>query len=81
LFKTFAPDYAYFLAADPVVKVLRMMALSDLNLYALANERSVATLLTGATGQDLDGVGQFYSIPRMTVQAANPDAVPPIPEI
>lgn len=77
-FKALAPDYAYFLASDPVVKVLRAFALSELFIYALANDRALATMLTHATGQDLDAIGQFYGVVRAIVVEADPDARPPV---
>lgn len=77
IFQELAPQYAYFLAADPVVKVLRCFCLAELMLYALANDRALATTLTNATGIDLDAVGLFYGVTRMTVQAADPTAAPP----
>jgi phage-related baseplate assembly protein len=78
LFKEFAPDYAYFLASDPVVKAFRAITLAELQLYALANDRGLATLLTHAYGVDLDGVGQFYGILRQEITPAQPNANPPV---
>lgn len=77
-FKALAPDYAYFLAADPIVKVLRSFALSELFLYALANDRALATLLTHATGEDLDSIGKFYGVVRLTLIEADANASPPV---
>lgn len=77
-FKELAPDYAYFLASDPVVKVLRAFALQELFLYALANDRALATLLTHATGEDLNSIGVFYGVVRLTVVEPDPDANPPV---
>ena len=81
IFTALAPEYAYFLAADPVVKVLRCFALAELHLYALANDRALATTLTNAQGVDLDAVGQFYGVTRMVVQAANSAVNPPLSRI
>jgi phage-related baseplate assembly protein len=77
IFKSIAPEYAYFLASDPVVKVLRCFALAEFFLYALLNDRARATLLTHAEGPDLDAIGQFYGVVRQVVQQADPTSNPP----
>lgn len=79
IFQTFAPEYAYFLASDPITKAFRAMALAELLLYALANDRALATTLTHAIGNDLNAVGQFYGVVRQVVQAEDLEATPPLP--
>lgn len=79
MFKTFAPDYAYFLAADPVVKVIRLLALQQQHQYALLNERALAYFLPQAQGADLDSIGVFYGVTRMVIQEADETLTPPLP--
>lgn len=76
IFQTYAPEYAYFLAADPVVKALRAITLAELFLYALANDRALATTLTHALGNDLNAVGLFYGLTRLVIQAEDLNATP-----
>jgi phage-related baseplate assembly protein len=81
IFMQMSPNYAYFVAADPIAQELRCFALAQMHLFALLNDRAKATLLFFASGQDLDGWGQNNLVTRMVVQAEDLTANPPVPLI
>ncbi|MFF7861452.1 baseplate assembly protein [Pseudomonas monteilii] len=71
-------QWTALLESDPVVKLMEAMAYRELVMRARVNSAAKATLLAYATGADLDNRAADYGVQRLTIRAANPDAVPPV---
>lgn len=78
-----APELAAVIAleSEPVVKILQIWAYQVTLHRARVNDGARAVMLAYATGADLDHLAALYSVARLTIQEADPDAVPPIPAI
>jgi phage-related baseplate assembly protein len=64
---------AYDLASlevDPAVKILEVAAYRELILRALINDKARAVLLASARGSDLDQLGVYYGVSRLTIATA-----------
>lgn len=81
IFKKQEPEYTYFLASDPVVKLIQAIAYRELVWRATTNDRARASLLAFAVEGDLDHLGSFYGVTRQRVQEADATANPPVPEV
>ncbi|ABY97115.1 phage tail protein [Pseudomonas sp. SbB1] len=66
------------LESDPVVKLMEVIAYRELVMRARVNAAAKASLLAYATGADLDNRAADYGVQRLTIRAADPDAVPPV---
>lgn len=66
------------LESDPVVKLLEVAAYQKLLGRARVNAAAKASLLAYAAGADLDNRAADYGVRRLTIRAADPDAVPPV---
>ena len=71
-------QWSALLESDPVVKLMEVMAYRELVMRARVNAAAKASLLAYATGADLDNRAADYGVQRLTIRAANPDAVPPV---
>jgi phage-related baseplate assembly protein len=69
------------LESDPVVKQLELAAYRDMQLRARVNDAAKALLLAHAKGTDLDHLAANVNLQRLVVQAADPQAVPPVEEV
>jgi len=69
------------LESDPVVKLLEVAAYLKVGNRARVNDAGKALLLAHAIGPDLDQLGANYNLKRLVIQAADLDAVPPVPEV
>lgn len=69
------------LESEPLVKLLQVVAWRELTLRARINDATKSVMLALATGRDLDHLAALFGVSRLVVQAANPDAVPPVPEL
>ncbi|EFQ65105.1 baseplate J-like protein [Pseudomonas fluorescens WH6] len=69
------------LESDPVVKVLEVGAYIKVGNRARVNDAGKAVLLAHAIGGDLDHLGANVNLQRLVIQAANLQAVPPVPEV
>ena len=80
---TRAPELetALDLESEPVTKLLETVAYRELVLRARVNDAARAVMLASATGGDLDQLGALFGVARQVVQAADPDADPPVEEI
>jgi phage-related baseplate assembly protein len=67
--------------SDPVVKLLEVGAYIKLGNRARVNDGAKALLLAHAIKGDLDQLGANVNLPRLVIQIADPDAVPPVPEV
>ncbi len=66
------------LESDPVVKMLEENAYRELILRQRVNDAAKASLLAYAERADLDNRAADYGVQRLTIRAADPDAVPPV---
>lgn len=66
------------LESEPLVKLLQENAYEVLILRQRINEAARATMLSFATGADLDQIAANYGVSRLLIQPAQPDSVPPI---
>ncbi|MEX5504162.1 baseplate J/gp47 family protein [Pseudomonas putida] len=71
-------QWTALLESDPVVKLMEVMAYRELVMRARVNAAAKASLLAYAQGADLDNRAADYGVQRLTIRAANPDAVPPV---
>lgn len=71
-------QWTALLESDPVVKLMEVMAYRELLMRARVNAAAKASLLAYATGADLENRAADYGVQRLTIRAANPDAVPPV---
>lgn len=66
------------LESDPVVKLLEVAAYQRMLSLARVNAAAKASLLAYAKGADLDNRAADYGVQRLTLQEADPDAMPPV---
>jgi len=69
------------LESDPVVKTLEVGAYNKVGNRARVNDAGKALLLAYAIRGDLDHLGANVNLKRLVIQAADPQAVPPVPEV
>jgi len=69
------------LESEPMAKLLQENAYRELIIRQRINECVRRVLLAFARGADLDHIGARYNVKRLVVQAADPNAVPPVLEI
>lgn len=65
------------LESDPIVKLLELAAYQKLLGRARVNDAAKASLLAYARGTDLDNRAADFNVTRLTLTAADPDAVSP----
>lgn len=80
-FKTLWPDYEAALESDPVVKLLELSAYDEMMYRARVNDAGRASFLAYAGGADLDNRAADFGVQRLLIQAADPEASPPIDAI
>lgn len=75
-----APELADVLVyeSEPITKLLQVYAYRELMLRQRINDAARSVMLAYAERSDLDQIGARYGVQRLLIQAANPDAVPPI---
>ncbi|WP_332731669.1 baseplate assembly protein [Pseudomonas sp. ESBL2] len=71
-------QWTALLESEPVVKLMEVMAYRELLMRARVNAAAKASLLAYAKGADLDNRAADYDVRRLTIRAADPDAVPPV---
>ncbi|WP_462402178.1 baseplate assembly protein [Pseudomonas sp. Marseille-QA0332] len=71
-------QWTALLESDPVVKLLEVAAYQKMLGRARVNDAAKASLLAYAKGADLDNRAADYGVQRLTLVAADPDAVPPV---
>ena len=65
--------------SDPAFKVLEVAAYRELLVRQRVNEAIKAVCLAYAIGDDLEQIGARYNVPRLLLDAGDPDTIPPIP--
>ncbi|CNJ93940.1 baseplate assembly protein [Yersinia mollaretii] len=63
--------------SEPIVKLLQESTYRELLLRQRVNEGAQAVMVAYAIGSDLDQLGANNGIARLTIKAANPNAIPP----
>jgi len=71
-------QWTALLESDPVVKLMEVMAYREMLMRARVNAAAKASTLAYAKGADLDNRAADYGVERLTIRAADPDAVPPV---
>ena len=81
--RNYDPSFTTVSEADPAYKILEVAAYYVCHRITAANNDARALLLAFATGANLDHIGVTYfgGTARHILQAANPTASPPIPEV
>ena len=75
-FKARVPDYdVETLESDPAIKILEVAAYRELVLRAFVNDTARALLLASAQGRDLDHLGVYYGVTRLTISPATETAL------
>lgn len=76
-------EFATLSEADPAYKLLEVCAYREVLLRQRENNKTRSLLLAFASGADLDHIGVTYynATQRLVLQAAAPQAVPPIAEV
>lgn len=69
------------LESEPITKLLQENAYREMIWRQRVNESALAVLLSSATGSDLDQVAANVNVKRLVIQAAQPQAIPPIPQV
>lgn len=75
------PAFDALVESDPGVKLAQVFAYGATLLRARVNDAARAVLLSSAIGADLDQLAANFSVQRLVVVAADPNAVPPIAEV
>lgn len=66
------PQYSALLASDPAIKLIEVAAYRELLLRARINEAARANLLAFAVGNDLEHLGAFYGVSRLSEEQDEP---------
>lgn len=69
------------LESEPITKLLQENAYREMIWRQRVNESALAVLLSSATGSDLDQVAANVNVKRLVIQAAQPQAIPPVPQV
>lgn len=64
--------------AEPLTKLLQVMAYEVMNERAARNDSAMAVLLAYAQDADLDHLGALFNLPRLEIQPADLEAIPPV---
>lgn len=74
-------EAALALESEPIAKVIQAWAYREMLLRAEVDDAGKGNMLAFAAGAQLDHLGAFFGVQRAVVQAADPDARPPVPEV
>lgn len=75
------PNHTAPLESDPAYKILEVAAYREMLLRQRVNDGARGVMLAYAVGSDLDQIGANFSVKRLLIQAANPNAIPPLPAV
>lgn len=73
------PSFSALTESDPAYKILQVAAFREVLIRQRVNEAGRAVMLPYAAGADLDNLGALLSVPRLLIDAGDPDAIPPVP--
>ncbi|EYC51450.1 baseplate assembly protein [Hylemonella gracilis str. Niagara R] len=63
--------------AEPLTKLLQVMAYEIMNERMARNDSALAVMLAYAEGADLDQIGDRFNLPRLVITPADLEAIPP----
>lgn len=69
------------LESEPLTKLIQENAYREMVWRQRVNEASLAVMLSSAAGSDLDQIAGNFNVKRLIIQAANAQAVPPVPQV
>lgn len=69
------------LESEPLTKLIQENAYREMVWRQRVNEASLAVMLSSAAGSDLDQIAGNFNVKRLVIQAANAQAVPPVPQV
>lgn len=69
------------LESEPLTKLIQENAYRETVWRQRVNEASLAVMLSSAAGSDLDQIAGNFNVKRLIIQAANAQAVPPVPQV
>lgn len=69
------------LESEPLTKLLQENAYRETLWRQRVNEAGVANMLALAKGEDLENLAANFNVKRLVIQAADPAAIPPVPQI
>jgi len=72
------PTFSALVESDPAYKILEICAYRELILRERVNDAARAVMLATATGTDLDNLAALLGVSRLTIDAGDPAAIPPI---
>ncbi|MBF9049884.1 baseplate assembly protein [Roseobacter sp. HKCCD9010] len=80
---SFMPDLEAYLSleSEPTAQLLRVCAYYRMLDRLEFNDGARACMLALSTGSNLDQLAALFGVTRQVIQEANPNAVPPIPEV
>jgi len=64
--------------SDPAYRILEVAAYRELLIRQRVNEAARAVMLAYAADADLDNLGALFDVTRLTLDAGDPDATPPV---
>ena len=67
--------------SEPLAKLLEENAYRETIWRQRVNEAATANLIAFAKGSDLENLAANYNVKRLVIQAANPTAMPPVPQL
>lgn len=75
------PKFSATVESDPAYKILEVCAYRELLLRQQSNDDALGVMLAYAEKADLDQIAANYRVTRLLVQAGDPDAIPPTPDV
>lgn len=75
------PQFSALVESDPAYKILEVCAYREMLLRQQSNDDALGVMLAYAEKADLDQIAANYRVTRLLVQAGNPDAIPPTPDV
>lgn len=75
------PSFSALVESDPAYKVLEVAAYREMLLRQRVNEAIKAVTLAYAEKSDLDNIAANYNVERLLIQAGDPTAIPPTPDV
>lgn len=67
--------------SEPLTKLLEENVYRETIWRQRVNEAATANLIAFAKGSDLENLAANYNVNRLVIQAANPTAMPPVPQL
>jgi len=67
--------------SEPLTKLLEENVYRETIWRQRVNEAATANLIAFAKGSDLENLAANYNVKRLVIQAANPTAMPPVPQL